>query len=70
LINLSLHGTGRVVIQGGPAAYPMPSFGAVMSDRDIAEVLTYIRGSWGNHADAVEERSVALMRSRTKSPAE
>ncbi|MFK4448084.1 mono/diheme cytochrome c family protein [Caballeronia udeis] len=70
LINVSLNGTGRVVIQGVPMAYPMPSFGAVMSDRDIAEVLTYIRGSWCNHADAVSERSVTLMRNRTKSPAQ
>jgi mono/diheme cytochrome c family protein len=69
LINVSLNGTERLVIQGVPTAYPMPSFGAVMSDRDIAEVLTYIRGSWGNHANAVGEKSITSMRSRTQSPA-
>jgi mono/diheme cytochrome c family protein len=38
---------------GNPRPYGMPPFGHVLDDDGIAAVLTYIRGSWGNHAPPV-----------------
>ncbi|GAC1389633.1 MAG: cytochrome c [Variovorax sp.] len=38
---------------GNPRPYGMPPFHHVLDDNDIAAVLTYIRGSWGNDAAPV-----------------
>lgn len=39
--------------EGNPRPYGMPPFGHVLADEDIAAVLTYVRGSWGNNAPEV-----------------
>jgi mono/diheme cytochrome c family protein len=31
----------------------LPPFGQVLDDGDIAAVLTYVRGAWGNDAPSV-----------------
>ncbi len=41
---------------GNPRPYGMPPFNHVLDDHDIAAVLTYIRGSWGNDAAPVGPR--------------
>ncbi len=38
---------------GNPRPWGMPPFGHLFSDEDIAAVLTYVRGSWGNNAPEV-----------------
>jgi mono/diheme cytochrome c family protein len=38
---------------GNPRPYGMPPFGQTLSDQDIADVLSYIRQSWGNAAGPV-----------------
>jgi len=40
----------------------MPSFKADLSDDQIAAILTYVRSSWGNKADAVKPADVAAVR--------
>ncbi|SEU16559.1 cytochrome c [Variovorax sp. OV084] len=62
LINVTLNGTGDLVIRGIPAAYPMPKYAAVLSDRDIADVLSFIRAGWSNGAGAVSANEVAKLR--------
>lgn len=62
LINVTLNGTAALVIKGIPAPYPMPAFGALLNDRELAAVLTYARAAWGNHAGAVTPDEVAKMR--------
>lgn len=60
----------RVVLQGsqavGTAARPttpaMPSFGWNLGDADVANVLTYVRNSWGNAAPAVTAGQVKDLR--------
>ena len=66
LINVTLNGTGDLVIQGIPAPYPMPSYSGVLSDQQIADVLTFIRAGWNNKAGAVSVAQVAKMRSQTQ----
>lgn len=39
--------------EGNPRPYGMPPFGHVLTDEDIAAVLTYVRGSWGNKSSEV-----------------
>jgi mono/diheme cytochrome c family protein len=41
----------------------MAPMGAALSDSDLAAVLTYIRGSWGNKASPVTPDDVKAMRS-------
>jgi len=47
-----------------PSALAMPSYAWKLDDRQVADVATYIRNSWGNRAPAVQPRDVAGMRRR------
>jgi mono/diheme cytochrome c family protein len=40
----------------------MPDFGWRLSDAEVADVLSFIRGNWGNHAAAVGSNEVARVR--------
>jgi alcohol dehydrogenase (quinone), cytochrome c subunit len=62
LINVTLNGTQDLVIQGIPAAYPMPKFADVLNDQQIADVLSFIRSGWNNGAGTVDATAVAKMR--------
>ena len=66
LINVTLNGTGDLVIQGVPAAYPMPKYANELTDQQIADVLTFIRSGWGNAAPAVSAADVGKMRQDTQ----
>ncbi|WP_186193760.1 c-type cytochrome [Burkholderia gladioli] len=65
LINVTLNGTGGLVIAGIPAAYPMPQFADQLDDKQIADVLTFIRAGWNNNAPAVTADEVAKLRAAT-----
>jgi hypothetical protein len=47
----------------------MPNVGAGLKDKEIAYVLTYVRNSFGNHDDPVDEGDVAALRSELGSRA-
>lgn len=65
LINLTLNGSLRVITSGKPHPYGMPFFRVINNDQQIADVLTFIRKSWGNNAPAVPVERVAEIRART-----
>lgn len=49
----------RILLSGKEGAIGlMPPAGAAMSDEEVASIMTYIRGSWGNRAAAVQPASV------------
>lgn len=60
----------RVVTEGGfapstagnPRPFGMPPFGPTLNDHDIAAVLSYIRGAWGNQGGAVSAFEVSRYR--------
>jgi mono/diheme cytochrome c family protein len=60
----------RVVLAGtqsadsplAPTQPAMPSFAWRLDDQEIADVLTYVRGSWGNGAAPVSSGAVAQVR--------
>ena len=56
LIQVVRHGGFLPSTEGNPRPYGMPPFGHVLDDNDIAAVLTYVRGAWGNDAPAVTPR--------------
>ncbi|MDC8760133.1 c-type cytochrome [Janthinobacterium fluminis] len=61
----------RIVLNGGfapgtagnPRPYGMPAYGPLLSDAEVAAVVTYLRSSWGNKAGAVSALEVNRYRS-------
>ncbi len=45
--------------------YGMPPYKLVLDDQAVAEVLTQIRGAWGNQGGAVSEFDVTRIRDTT-----
>jgi mono/diheme cytochrome c family protein len=62
LIRIILQGTQSVATDSAPTGAAMPSLAWKLSDRQIADVITYIRNDWGNAAAAVETDSVQHLR--------
>jgi mono/diheme cytochrome c family protein len=65
LINVVLNGSVPLVARGTPNAYRMPQFRQQLSDQDAADVITFMRNSWGNQAPAVSAMQVAKLRKST-----
>ena len=65
LINIVLNGSAPLVVKGSPAPYRMPQYRAQLNDRQIADVVTFIRNGWGNSAPAVSAADVAALRKST-----
>jgi mono/diheme cytochrome c family protein len=55
--------SGDVHVAGQDWNLSMAPMGAALSDSDLAAVLTYIRGSWGNKASDVSDADIKAMRS-------
>ncbi|RQS57974.1 cytochrome c [Burkholderia sp. Bp8963] len=64
-INVTLNGAQALVIDGLPAAYPMPKFSNVLTDQQVADVLTFVRSHWNNASTAVSTSDVAKLRKAT-----
>jgi alcohol dehydrogenase (quinone), cytochrome c subunit len=65
LINVVLNGSVLLIAKGTPDAYRMPQFRQQLSDRDAADVITFLRNHWGNQAPAVTATQVAKLRKST-----
>ena len=65
-----LHGlTGPIEVAGETYNGMMPPWGGTLKDADIAAVLTYVRGAWGNKAAPVTAAKVASIRAATSARA-
>jgi mono/diheme cytochrome c family protein len=53
---------GEIEIDGDDFHNPMPPMGAQLDDQQIADVLTYVRNSFGNKASAVTVADVKAAR--------
>lgn len=53
---------GPIEAQGQIYDGVMPNMGVTLTDKDIAQVLTYVRSSFGNAADPITEDEVAKVR--------
>lgn len=65
LIKVILTGLSDKEIDGQTYSNPMPAL-EYLSDKEIADVLTYIRNSFGNKAEAVTVAEVKAVRTSTK----
>ena len=62
LIHVVLEGSRAVATGSAPTAPAMPPFAWKLSDRQVADVVTYIRNAWGNHASPVTAGDVRAAR--------
>lgn len=53
---------GPITVNGANYTGEMPAWKALYSDEEIAAVLTYARGSWGNKAPPISKDIVAAVR--------
>lgn len=69
---------GDAFVQGDPVTVAstvlngrggMPSFKGDLKDAEIAQILTYVRSSWGNTAGPVTEAQVAAARAASAAAA-
>jgi mono/diheme cytochrome c family protein len=61
-IQTVLHGGFAPATTGQARPYGMPPFGHVLSNREVADVLSYVRQAWGNRAAEVTELEVLRAR--------
>jgi len=64
LIKIILNGIGNVEIDGETYTNKMPPLKKILKDQQIADVLTYVRKSFGNKAPAVTVTEVKAVRSK------
>jgi len=63
LARIVLNGlAGEITVNGNKYNSAMTPFGTQLTDKEIAEVLSYVRNSWGNSHPIVEESEVAAVR--------
>jgi len=62
LIHIVLQGAQMPWTKPAPTHYAMPSFAARLTDAEVADVVTFVRSSWGNKASAVSADQVAEVR--------
>jgi mono/diheme cytochrome c family protein len=60
--------TGPIKIKGQDWNLNMAAMGAALPDADLAAVMTYIRGSWGNKAGDVTPDDIKAIRTEIKTP--
>ncbi|GLR09998.1 alcohol dehydrogenase [Mixta theicola] len=65
MISAMLNGTRAAHTADRPTAAGMPAFDWKMDDRQIADMLNFVRNSWGNQASEVTPQQVATMRQQT-----
>jgi mono/diheme cytochrome c family protein len=69
LIHVVLNGSRAVATASAPSSPAMPPFGWKLSDHQVADVVTYIRNAWGNHATPVAAGEVRAARRTLESAA-
>ena len=65
VIHMILAGGQPLQPAGMPPIAPMPAFADKFDDREIAEVASFVRQSWGNDAPPVTTRTVRRERAQT-----
>jgi mono/diheme cytochrome c family protein len=64
LIRLLIEGGNSPATRSGPPRESMPGFVGTLADVQIAQVLSYIRSSWGNSAQGITTNDVSALRQK------
>jgi mono/diheme cytochrome c family protein len=62
VMRIVIEGSKSPAIESGPEAQKMPGFRSKLTSRQIAEVVSFVRSAWGNHAAPVSDREVERLR--------
>src|SRR5262249_41328064 len=62
-IRMVLNGGYPPSTEGNPRPYGMPPFAGLLSDNEVAAVVSYIRTAWGNRGAPVSARQANELRS-------
>ncbi|SDU21416.1 cytochrome c [Pseudomonas yamanorum] len=62
LINIVLNGGTLPATHTAPSSFTMPAFAWRLSDQEVADVVSFVRGSWGNKGEPVKASDVANLR--------
>ena len=65
LVNIVLNGSKALAIGAAPRTPTMPQFRTFMDDRQIADVVSFMRRSFGNDAASIAAAQVAQLRKDT-----
>ena len=65
-LHVVLHGLQGKNVGGVVYSGAMPAFAATLDDAEIANIMNYERGSWGNHGKPVSAAQVAAERANVK----
>lgn len=66
LISVVLEGSQMAITKEAPTGLTMPDFSWRLNDKQIADLLTFVRSGWGNNAPAVTEEDVKALRDEMK----
>ena len=62
LITVILKGSTLPATAKAPSQFTMPPFGPRLSDQEAADLVNFVRSSWGNQAPPVRAKDVAALR--------
>lgn len=62
LINIVLNGGTLPATHTAPSTFTMPAFAWRLSDQEVADVVSFVRSSWGNKGALVKASDVASLR--------
>ena len=54
-------GADEIVVNGKTYSAPMPAFSS-LNDQEVADVLNYVRNTWGNKAVSIAPKQVKELR--------
>jgi mono/diheme cytochrome c family protein len=67
LASIVLEGSLTPKTSATPAQFAMPSFAWRLNDQEVADIVNFIRSSWGNHSAPVTTEDVAKLRKSVRS---
>ncbi len=62
MLHMVLAGARVAATRGNPSGLAMPAFDWKLTDQDVADLATYLRGAWGNRAAPVPASDVKKVR--------
>jgi alcohol dehydrogenase (quinone), cytochrome c subunit len=62
VVSIVLGGSSTPRTPNTPAQFAMPAFAWRLSDQEVADVVTFVRSSWGNRANAIDAARVHDLR--------
>jgi mono/diheme cytochrome c family protein len=62
VVSVVLGGSSTPRTPDTPAQFTMPAFGWRLSDQEVADVATFVRTSWGNRGEAIDDSQVHRFR--------